>query len=554
MQRYIGITGSSFLMPRNSSWSKISKFGKCTFSEYGNFSRYLINTKKKNETLIIVLSISDFYDKFEINNKNIHTILEHLISQLKKRLSNTKQPTILALEAFLEFSIVSISKYQPKIYLEISKFKKILYEMSLKFSNFFIVDLDYEFSKHGFYNCLDERNWYFAHCRFSLQGLNVITNCLTNILNRYYNSASKVLVLDCDNTLWGGVVGEEGLSGISLGEDGTGRAYVDFQMCIKKLQNDGTLITLLSKNNEKDVWEAFVKNKNMILKKKDIVSAEINWKEKFINIKKISNKLSLDLNSFVFWDDNPIERKKMELNCPEVHVVDVPKNVYEWPNLLKKLNNFSKFYTTKEDYKKTTQYKARSQFVSDKKESSSISNFLKKIKVEPKIFKLNNSNIKRASQLTMKVNQFNFRTKRYSENDVNLINKDKKKKIYLLHLKDIYSEHGIIGVIIIEFLNDNNAFLDTFLMSCRVLGRDVEKWFIGEIINLCKKKKINNFYIELLISDKNQVAQEFLKDSFFSKIKTFKFNKKLIVGKVNKSILYEIDVDKFSFDNSKMYE
>ena len=99
--------------------------------------------------------------------------------------------------------------------------------------------------------------------------------------------------------------------------------------------------------------------------------------------------------------------------------------------------------------------------------------------------------------------------------------KDKKKKIYLLHLKDIYSDHGIIGVIIIEFLNDNNVFLDTFLMSCRVLGRDVEKWFIGEIINLCKKKKINNFYIELLISDKNQVAQEFLKDSFFSKIKTF---------------------------------
>ena len=244
----------------------------------------------------------------------------------------------------------------------------------------------------------------------------------------------------------------------------------------------------------------------------------------------------------------------MELNCPEVHVVDVPKNVYEWPNLLNKLNNFSKFYTTKEDYKKTTQYKARSQFVSDKKESSSISNFLKKIKVEPKIFKLNNSNIKRASQLTMKVNQFNFRTKRYSENDVNLINKDKKKKIYLLHLKDIYSEHGIIGVIIIEFLNDNNVFLDTFLMSCRVLGRDVEKWFIGEIINLCKKKKINNFYIELLITDKNQVAQEFLKDSFFSKIKTFKFNKKLIVNKVNKSILYKIDVGKFSFDNSKMYE
>ena len=123
-----------------------------------------------------------------------------------------------------------------------------------------------------------------------------------------------------------------------------------------------------------------------------------------------------------------------------------------------------------------------------------------------------------------------------------------------MHLKDIYSDHGIIGVIIIEFLNDNNVFLDTFLLSCRVLGRNIEKWFIGEIINLSKKKKIKNFYIELSITDKNQVAQEFLKDSFFSKIKTFKFNKKLIVNKVNKSILYKIDVGKFSFDNSKMYE
>jgi FkbH-like protein len=354
--------------------------------------------------------------------------------------------------------------------------------------------------------------------------------------------------------LWGGVVGEEGLSGISLGEDGIGQAYSDFQTSIKRLSNEGVIIALSSKNNEQDVWNVFNKNTNMVLKKKDIINAKINWEEKFINIKKISKELSLGLNSFVFWDDNPIERQKVMINCPEVDVIDVPKNVYEWPNYLNRLYNFSKFYITEEDYKKKDQYKARSKFVSDQNKNRSNLNFLKKIKIRPKLLKLNKSNIKRASQLTMKTNQFNFRTKRYSETDIINTEKNKKKIIYLLHLKDIYADYGNIGMVIIELMDNNTAFLDTFLMSCRILGRNVEKWFISEIVKFCKNKKIKNIYIELIISCRNQVAKNFLNDSIFSEIKSFDFNGKLIKNKINKKKIFKIDVSKFSFNNKKMYE
>jgi len=550
---YIRIVGSSFLLPGNQCWSKFSKFGKYLFGEYGNFTNHIVKSKK-NETLILVLSISDLISKINFSNSNTNLIFQGLVSQLRKRLNNSQKLTILALETFLDFSVVSMSKYRPKINLEISKLKKVFYQLSLKYSNFFIVDLDYEFSKHGFYNCLDQRNWYFAHCRYSLQGLNLISNSLKDILHRYYNTASKVLVLDCDNTLWGGVVGEEGLSGISLGEDGIGQAYSDFQTSIKRLSNEGVIIALSSKNNEQDVWNVFNKNTNMVLKKKDIINAKINWEEKFINIKKISKELSLGLNSFVFWDDNPIERQKVMINCPDVDVIDVPKNVYEWPNYLNRLYNFSKFYITEEDYKKKDQYKARSKFVSDQNKNRSNLNFLKKIKIRPKLLKLNKSNIKRASQLTMKTNQFNFRTKRYSETDIINTEKNKKKIIYLLHLKDIYADYGNIGMVIIELMDNNTAFLDTFLMSCRILGRNVEKWFISEIVKFCKNKKIKNIYIELIISCRNQVAKNFLNDSIFSEIKSFDFNGKLIKNKINKKKIFKIDVSKFSFNNKKMYE
>jgi len=548
----INICGSSFLIPNNECWTKVSELGKSIFSEYGNFSNSLLNTKK-NEVLILILSIVDLIDRYEFNKKKNNLVFKTILSYLEKRLKDSNKITIIALDTFLDFSTVSISKLSPKIKTDIEKFKSNLYRLSSKFPHFFIVDLDNEFSKYGFYKCLDNRNWYFAHCRYSLDGLEIISNSVTKILQRYYNPACKVLVLDCDNTLWGGVLGEEGVHGVTLGSDGIGEAYVDFQKAIKKLSNEGTLIVLSSKNNEKDVWEIFKKNKNMILKRKDIIDSEINWNEKFLGLKKISNRLSLGLDSFVFWDDNPLERQKIKANCPEVNVIDVPKNIYEWPSKLINLDKLSKFRITKEDYKKRYQYKARSKFLHDRDKNNSNINFLKKIKIKPKITKLNKSLIRRASQMSLKTNQFNFRSKRYSEKDISEIIKKKTKDIYLLSFKDIYADHGNIGMVAIDHINGQSVFIDTFLMSCRILGRDLEKWFISEIVKICKLKKKKYIFFEFLKSKKNQVAWNFLKDKIFFEIKDFSLNGKTIKKTSNKRHLFKIDINKFNFKNKKMY-
>jgi FkbH-like protein len=172
------------------------------------------------------------------------------------------------------------------------------------------------------------------------------------VLNRIKAPSSKVLVLDCDNTLWGGVVGEDLSSGITLGEDGIGKAFQDFQKEIRRLLNRGVLICLASKNNEKEVWEVFSNHRGMILKKDDISNWRINWDTKSMNLLEMSDDLGLSLDSFVFWDDNPIEREEIRLHLPNVRVAEVPQNIEDWPGALHNLSYFTTFEITNEDLEK----------------------------------------------------------------------------------------------------------------------------------------------------------------------------------------------------------
>ena len=208
---------------------------------------------------------------------------------------------------------------------------------------------DKEFAFVGLNSCIDKRNWYFAHSYLSNHGIKIVASSLNKIIHRIYNPASKVLVLDCDNTLWGGVIGEDGINNIKIGQDGEGKIFEDFQKVIKNFITQGVIITILSKNNEHDVWNVFQSHTSMVLRKKDIVSWKIDWNEKYKNIKAIAKELDLGLDSFVFWDDNPIERDQMKRFVPEVVTVDVPDDISSWPDLLKNLDQFSKFNTTKED-------------------------------------------------------------------------------------------------------------------------------------------------------------------------------------------------------------
>ena len=234
--------------------------------------------------------------------------------------------------------------------------------------------------------------------------------------------------MDCDNTLWGGILGEDGFDGIQIGQDGLGKAFYNFQKSILKLSRNGTLLAISSKNNDKDVERVFKKHSSMILKHKDIVSFKVNWKEKYLNIQEISQDLNIGLESVVFWDDNPLERQKIKNNLKDVTVIEPSKDPSNWQKELESLSIFDKLTITKED-KKTNQYKIRAKFINNKNKIKDEIKYLKSIKLHPVLLKLNKSNIDRAVQMTQKTNQFNLRTKRYNLQNLLFLKKVKILKL-----------------------------------------------------------------------------------------------------------------------------
>ena len=352
----------------------------------------------------------------------------------------------------------------------------------------------------------------------SNEGLKILYEIILKILKKIYIPQKKLLILDCDNTLWGGVVGDLGPNKIILGQDGLGKAFQDFQNVIKSYQKKGLMLALCSKNNEKDVIEVFKKNKNMIISLKDIVIHKINWEDKSKNIREIAQELNISLDSFIFWDDNPIEREKVKKSLPEVSVIEVGEDVENWPKKLLNLENIGRYNVTQEDKNKTIQYKNRSKFISDLKKSKNLElEYLKSIKLSPKFEKISSSNISRAVQICEKTNQFNLRTLRLKEDFFENLSNSKDYFCELVHLKDQYGDHGKVGLYIVKKISKKEGFLFNFIMSCRILGRYLEFYMMQRILNELKKNKINTLFAEHIPTDKNQIVKNFLTECKFKK-------------------------------------
>ena len=207
----------------------------------------------------------------------------------------------------------------------------------------------------------------------------------------------------------------------------------------------------------------------MNLKRSHIASYGINWNEKAENLKEISDELGVSTDSFVFWDDNPLERERMKILLPEVLTIDAPKNVTEWPKLLRSLDAFSKFTLTEEDKNKANQYKIRAKFKKNLKNSGDLSSYLKSIDLRPSISPVNETNIARAVQMCQKTNQFNLSLRRHNLGDLRKRSTDRSFELALISLKDTYGDHGFIALFSMRCLDKKYAFLETFLMSCRIL-------------------------------------------------------------------------------------
>ena len=329
----------------------------------------------------------------------------------------------------------------------------------------------------------------------------------------------KCIVLDLDNTLWGGVLGEDGIEGIKIGGDYPGKAFLYFQEALAELSKTGVILTVCSKNNEADVLEAWQKNPFIVLNKDYISAYRINWDDKASNIKALATELNIGLDSMVFIDDNPTERELIKQMLPMVAVPDFPAQPYELPAFFKQITDdyFALYSLTEEDRKKTEQYKANAKRAEEQSKFTDFSDYLRSLDIHLKIQRADGFNTPRIAQMTQKTNQFNLTTRRYTEADIKSFAAD-GAGVWCISVSDKFGDNGITGAIIATKQDsadssadttNTTAIIDTMLLSCRILGKGIEEAFLNTVLNQLKDEGITKVKAQYLPTLKNSQVKDF---------------------------------------------
>jgi len=326
----------------------------------------------------------------------------------------------------------------------------------------------------------------------------------------------KCLILDLDNTLWGGVIGDDGLEGIQLGHGlGNGQAFIEFQQWIKKLQERGIIIAIDSKNTESIAKEPFEKHPEMVLRLDDIAVFVANWQNKADNIRHIQSILNIGFDSMVFLDDNPFERNMVRENIPGVLVPELPEDPADYLEFLYGLNLFETVTYSTGDKDRTKQYQVESKRVLTQTNFANESEFLKSLDMVSVVEGFTKFNTPRVAQLTQRSNQFNLRTVRYTEGDIERLDNDKESHCFSFTLEDKFGDNGLIAVVIMKTFDNESLFIDTWLMSCRVLKRGMEEFTLDTIVEYARINGFKKIIGEYIPTAKNEmVADHYLKLGF----------------------------------------
>lgn len=344
-----------------------------------------------------------------------------------------------------------------------------------------VFDMDHVLSCAGKLYVQDPKMYYLAKMEWTEQALSVIAEQLSRNVFAILGRTKKCLVLDLDNTLWGGIVGEDGVDGITIGEGSPqGEAFYDFQCYILALKERGTILAICSKNNLQDVEEVFQSRDGMALQLDDFSSYRINWQQKHINLQEIAAELNIGMDSLVFVDDNPVECELIRQMLPDVTTVELHKDPSIYGFQLKNLVVFEKTVLTAEDKNKTEQYAQNAKRASLKREIRDINSFYESLGTEITISEADDRHKARVHQLFTKTNQFNLTTNRYSLAEVQKFIEDEEWDLHVTHVKDNFGDLGLVGLYLIN-KKDHNVSIDSFILSCRAMGRGIETAMMNKI-------------------------------------------------------------------------
>ena len=463
--------------------------------------------------------ISEFGKLSDIEERQTEIInrFQTVLSILKSRTDALILVNNFIVPSFTPFGILD-NKVDNGFQIFFRVLNQKLVELYKESHQVYVVDLDGAAGKHGKSRCLDPKLYYRGNFLFSESFLPIIADVYMGYIKALKNLTRKCIVLDLDNVLWGGIIGEDGIEGIKLGIDSPGNAYKDFQRVLLSYYNRGILLAINSKNNLEEAMKAINEHSHMVLREKHFVAIRINWQDKVQNMVEIAKEINIGLDSMVFVDDNVREREQVKQALPQVLVVDLPSSPFLYRQTLENMNDFNVLALTEEDKTRGEMYHAKKKREELRESISSLEDFLKSLKIKIVIKFDDHMNIPRIVRMVNKTNQFNLTTRRYTDAEIAKMKREKERfKIYSMQVSDRLGDEGIVGVAIVR-KEPKTWTLDSFLLSCRVIGRKVETAFLAKIVEDAKEYDVTTLVGEYIPTPKNALVKSFYADHGFEEL------------------------------------
>ncbi|MCB2298643.1 non-ribosomal peptide synthetase [Clostridium tagluense] len=481
---------------------------------YNQVFQELLNSKSlmsKNKGInLFFIQFEDWVRDIKASDEDKCEIIKNNYNKLLEAIKNVNKIALNIIGIFPVHDNLGLSN---DLINYIKNLNKKWHETIREMENINILDFNEGIELYNIKEIFDPIKDKEGHMPFSDEYYAVIGTMIARRICLSKDNPFKVIAVDCDNTLWSGICGEDGPLGINIE-----KPYMELQKLLVKKQNEGMIIVLCSKNNEDDVWEVFEKNPNMLLKKEHISNWKINWNSKSQNIKSIAEELNLGIDSFIFIDDSAIECYDMMVNNPQVLTLQLPEDSMQIPMYLNHIWAFDKIKVTDEDRIRTKYYQEEKQRKEIQNNTYKIEDFLRELKLKIYINEMEKREIPRVAQLTQRTNQFSLSTIRRTENEIEELLKNLNMKCWTIEVEDKFGDYGLTGVIIMERRGDE-LFLDTLLLSCRVLGRNVEEAVLVELCRYCEKQGIKRIEADFYPTLKNKIVEEYLVRLKWYKIK-----------------------------------
>ena len=411
------------------------------------------------------------------------------------------------------------NKVETSFTYQVRKLNFELMRLSQQYQNLFICDIAALQNKYGRDIFYAANVYTSTEMILSVDALPYVASRMMDVVCALKGRFKKCLILDLDNTVWGGVIGDDGLEGIQLGHGmGIGKAFTEFQMWVKKLKQRGIIICVVSKNNEETAKEPFERHPDMVLKLDDIAIFQANWETKVDNIRTIQGILNIGFDSMVFLDDNPFERNMVRENIKGITVPELPEDPAEYLEYLYSLNLFETASYSNADKDRTKQYQVEAKRVTLSKTFSNEVDFLKSLNMLSTVSGFTKFNTPRVAQLSQRSNQFNLRTIRYTDADIVALAENPNVIDLSFTLEDKFGDNGLIAVVIMRKLDKETLFVDTWFMSCRVLKRGMENFTLNTMVERAKSAGYKRIVGEYIPTAKNKMVEDHYNSLGFRKI------------------------------------